>query len=132
EVDAAKAKSEFEAAAAGPLITQSTETFQVEERPGWDALTGVMSREWNYFQLSSTINNLYLGLGGIGSADQVDAAMQSYVKPENYLGLKLDDHFTTMTNDPSAGYWLDGLPHSIDPRAYKAYIIPGDVTNSDF
>lgn len=132
EVDAAKAKAEFEAAAALPLLTTSAETFQVQEKPGWDALTGVMSREWNYFQISSTINNLYLGLGGIKSADQVKADQVPFVKPQNYLGLKLEDHFTTMTNDPSAGYWLDGLPYSIDPRAYKTYIIPGDITNSDF
>lgn len=132
EVDAAKAKSEFEAAASGPLIKVSDETFQVAEKPGWDALTGVMSREWNYFQISSTINNLFLGLGGIKSADQVRADQLSYVKPKHYLGLKFENHFTSMTNDPSAGYWLDGLPYSIDPRAYKAYIIPGDVTNPDF
>lgn len=132
EVDPAKAKSEFEAAASGPLLTTSDETFQIVERPGWDALTGVMSREWNLFQISSTINNLFLGLGGIESADQVRADQQSFIKPANYMGLKLTDHFTTMTNDPSAGFWLDGLPHTIDPRAYKAYIIPGDVTNSDF
>lgn len=132
EVDPAKAKAEFEAAAAEPLLTQSAETFQIAERGGWDALTGVMTREWNYFQISSTINNLFLGLGGIKSADQVRADQLSAIKPQNYLGLKLDNHFSTMTNDPSAGYWLDGLPYSIDPRAYKAYIIPGDVTNSDF
>jgi hypothetical protein len=132
EVDAAKAKSEFEAAAALPLLTTADETFDVEERPGWDALTGVMTREWNFFQISSTINNLMLGLGGVKSADQVRADQQAFVKPAGYLGLKLEDHFTSMTNDPSAGYWLDGLPHTIDPRAYKSYIIPGDVTNSDF
>jgi len=34
------------------------------------------------------------------------------------------------TNDPFAGYWLDGLPNKIDPRAFKAYIIPGDFDNS--
>ncbi len=132
EVDAAKAKSEFEAAAALPLLTTMDETFQVAERPGWDALTGVMSREWNYFQMSATINNLYLGLGGIPSKDQVSADKVPYIKAQNYLGLRLEDHFTTMTNDPSAGYWLDGLPYSIDPRAYKTYIIPGDITNADF
>lgn len=132
EVDATKAKTEFELAAAQPLITTSDETFQVAERQGWDALSGVMTREWNYFQMSATINNLFLGLGGIPSSSQVGAALQSSIKPANYIGLKLTDHFTTKTNDPSAGYWLDGLPFSIDPRAYKAYIIPGDVANADF
>ncbi|CAG5003083.1 hypothetical protein DYBT9275_03047 [Dyadobacter sp. CECT 9275] len=132
EVDPAKAKSEFEAAAAGPLLTQADETFQVAEKGGWDALTGVMTREWNYFPISATINNLYLGLGGIKSADQVKAAQLPYIKPQDYMGLKFENHFTTMTNDPSAGYWFDGLPNSIDPRAYKTYIIPGDYDNADF
>ena len=132
EVDAGKAKSEFEEAAAGPLLTAADDIFQVNEKPGWDALTGVMTREWNYFQMSATINQLYQGLGGIKSADQVGAAMQSAIKPEGYVGLKLEDHFTTKTNSPIAGYWLDGLPYSIDPRAYKTYIIPGDITNPDF
>lgn len=132
EIDPAKAKSEFEAAATLPLITSLSETFQVQEEGGWAPLTGVMTREWNHFLLPATANNLYLGLGGIKSADQLDASKQASIKPENYVGLKLDDHFTTMTNDPSAGYWLDGLPYSIDPRAYKTYVIPGDFSNPDF
>ncbi|HSK13052.1 MAG TPA: SusD/RagB family nutrient-binding outer membrane lipoprotein, partial [Phnomibacter sp.] len=133
EVDAAKAKSEFEAAAAGSnFITAADQTFQIAERPGWDALTGVMTREWNAQIISATLNNLYLGLGGIRSADQVRPALQSAIKPANYMGLKLTNHFTTLTNDPSAGYWLDGLPHAIDPRAYKAFIIPGDFEDPNF
>ena len=132
EVDAAKAKAEFEDAVTKPLILTTDETFQVAELGGWNSLTGVMTREWNYFQLSSTMRNLTLGLGGIPSADQVSAAMASHIKPANYIGMRFLDHFTTMTNDPSAGYWLDGLPNTIDPRAYKGYIIPGDVTNADF
>lgn len=132
EVDPAKAKAEFEAAAAGPLIMQAGEIFQIAEKGGWDALTGVMSREWNYFPISATINNLYLGLGGVKSADQVKAAQLPFIKAQDYLGLKFENHFTTMTNDPSAGYWLDGLPNTIDPRAYKTYIIPGEYDNADF
>lgn len=132
EVDPGKAQAEFEAAANNPLITTLDETFQVQETGGWDALTGVMTREWNYVQLPATMNNLLVGLGGVKSSDQVGAEMQGAVKAENYVGLKLEDHFTTMTNDPNAGYWLDGLPYSIDPRAYKQYIIPGDFNNPDF
>jgi hypothetical protein len=132
EVDPAKAQSEFEAAAALPYITNFDEGFKVQETGGWDALTGVMTREWNAFPISATQNNLYLGLGGVKTADQVGADKQASIKPKNYFGLKLDRHFTTMTNDPSAGFWLDGLPYSIDPRAFKTYAIPGDLTNSDF
>lgn len=132
EVDPAKAQAEFEAAASLPLITTLAETMQVQEEGGWAPLTGVMTREWNHFMLPSTMNNIYLGLGGIKSEDQLDVDKHTFIKPENYVGLKLDNHFTTKTNDPSAGYWLDGLPYSIDPRAYKTYVIPGDFENPDF
>lgn len=132
EVDPARAKAEFEAAASKPLLTSLSETFQVQETGGWDALTGVMTREWNYFLLPATMNNLMIGLGGVKSADQVGTEMQGAVKAQNYVGMQFKDHFATMTNDPSAGYWMDGLPYSIDPRAYKAYIIPGDFSNPDF
>lgn len=132
EADAAKAKSEFEAAAALPLIKEAAETFQVQEKPGWDSYTGVMSREWNPQFISATINNLYLGLGGVKSEDQLASSYHTYIKPADYMGLKLDDHYTTKTNDPSAGYFLDGLPNVIDPRAYKTFIIPGDFTNPNF
>lgn len=133
EVDAAKAKAEFEdAASGGVFITDNADMFQVAERGGWDALSGVMSREWNPQFLSATLNNTYIGLGGIKSADQVGPEMQSYIKPANWMGLKFDDHFSSKTNDPSAGYWFDGLYYTIDPRAYKNFIIPGDFSNPNF
>ncbi len=133
EVDPAKAKLEFEAAAAtNKFITSMDETFQVQEKPGWDDLSGVMSREWNPQFLSQTLYNLFIGLGGIKSADQLGAAFAPYIKPADYLGLKLEDHFPTKTNNPITGYWLDGLPNTIDPRAYKSFIIPGDFTNPNF
>lgn len=132
EVDPAKAKAEFEAAASGDLLTNATDTFQVQERPGWDDLTGVMSREWNAQILSVTLNNLYIGLGGVKSTDQLAASFHANVKPADYIGQKYADHFTMKTNEPAAGYWLDGLPNMIDPRAYKAFIIPGDLGNANF
>lgn len=132
EVDAPKAKAEFEAAAALPLLTNMSETFQIQEKPGWDALTGVMTREWNYFQMSATYNNLVKGLGGVRSMDQLAADKHPFIKDADYIGLRLTNHFTQMTNDPVAGYWLDGLPYAIDPRAYKTYVIPGDFNNPDF
>ncbi|WP_316751002.1 SusD/RagB family nutrient-binding outer membrane lipoprotein [Pedobacter gandavensis] len=133
EVDPDKAKAEFEDAAAGSnFITESTETFEVQERDGWDNLTGVMSRNGNAQYISATLNNIYLGLGGVKSADQLDPKFAPFIKPANWLGLKLDDHFTSMTNNPSAGYWFDGLPETIDPRAYKTFIIPGDFENPSF
>jgi hypothetical protein len=132
EVDPAKAKSAFEEAASSELITAADQTFKVAERPGWDALTGVMSREWNAQPMSAVYRNLTFNLGGIPTTSQVGADLQASVKPDNYIGLRFQDHFTMKTNDPFAGYWLDGLPNKIDPRAFKAFIIPGDVTNPNF
>lgn len=131
EVDPTKAKSEFEAAVAtNKLLTGADQTFQVAEKPGWDALTGVMSREWNGQILSTTLNNLYLNLGGVKSEDQLGSDFHSAIKDENYAGKKMLGHYSTMNNDPSAGYFFDGLPYAIDPRAYKTFFIPGDITNS--
>jgi hypothetical protein len=133
EVDPAKAKAEFEAAAAtNLLITETDHTFKVQEKDGWSDLSGVMSREWNSQLLSATLNNLYIGLGGIRSADQLPDSLRPYIKPADWLGLKFSNHITTLTNDPVAGYWFDGLPDSIDPRAYKAFIIPGQFNNPNF
>jgi len=130
EVDPSKAKTEFEAAAnSNMFIATSTDNFKVAEKSGWDALTGVMSREWNSQILSATLNNLYIGLGGVSSTEQLPAAQHTAVKSSDYVGIKYDQQFTTMTNDPSAGYWLDGLPNKIDPRAYKTFYIPGDLTS---
>lgn len=132
EVDAAKAKTSFEEAASQPLLTGADQMFTIKERPGWDALTGVMSREWNAQIMSAAYRNITFNLGGIPAATQVGAALQPAVKPDNYIGLRYLDHFTTKTNDPFAGYWLDGLPNKVDPRAFKTFIIPGDVTNPNF
>lgn len=133
EVDAAKAKTEFEAAAAtNKFITAADDMFQVQEKPGWDALSGVMSREWNPQFLSPTLNNIFIGLGGVKSETLVADQFKSKVKPADYIGQKYEDHFSTKTNDPSAGYWLDGLPATIDPRAYQLFILPGDFNNPNF
>src|SRR5690606_22491949 len=129
EVDPAKAKTEFEDAVKGNLIINADQTFKVAERPGWDALTGVMSREWNGQVLSATLNNLYLGLGGIKSEAQLASSFHSAIKPANYVGKRMLDHYSVKTNDPSAGYFFDGLPYSIDPRAYKTFYIPGDLNS---
>jgi hypothetical protein len=131
EVDANKAKTEFESAVAtNKLITTADHNFKVAERPGWDALSGVMSREWNGQVLSTTLNNLYVGLGGVKSEDQLGSALHAAIKPDNYIGKRMLGHYSTRTNDPSAGYFFDGLPNTIDPRAYKTFYIPGDVTSA--
>ena len=133
EVDASKAKSEFEDAAKGQYISKNAENFTVAEKSGWDALTGVMSREWNSQQLSATLRNLMFGLGGVKTADQLkDARYQSYIKPADYIGVRYENHYSLYTNDPCAGFWFDGLPNMNDPRAYALFYIPGDFTNTQF
>ena len=89
-----------------------------------------MSREWNAQNLSATYNNLVVGLGGITSARQLtDARYQPYLRAENYLGVRYDKHFPLMTTDPMRGFYFDGLPGKIDPRAYKYFIVTGDTLN---
>lgn len=128
------AKTHFEEAAQQGYISELGENFQVQEKPGWDPLTGVMSREWNDQLLSTTLNNLYIGLGGITSQEQLasNATALPYIKPQDYIGVKYDKHFPVKTNAPAAGYWFDGLHHTIDPRAYAAFPIPGDLDNPEF
>ena len=132
EVDAARAKTEFEAAAAGPIITDAGDIFKVAEKDGWDALTGVMTRVWNHQPLSTTLNNLYIGLGGIPTQVQVPEQFHEKIKPADYMGVRYEEHMGTYTNDPTAGFIFDGLYPVIDPRAYKAFIIPGWFDNPDF
>jgi hypothetical protein len=132
EVDEVKARSEFEDAVSDDIILLWDETFKVAERPGWDPLSGVMTRTWNSMPLSATLNNLFIGLGGIPSADQLPESFHDSIKPAGYMGIRYENHWGTYTNDPYAGFWLDGLPHSIDPRAYKSFIIPGWFDNPNF
>lgn len=133
EVDPSKAQSEFEDAVKGSYIASNSENFTVAERPGWDDLTGVMSREWNSQQLSATLNNLMIGLGGIKTADQLtDPKYQPYIKPADYMGQRYEKHYSLYTNEPGAGFWFDGLRNMIDPRAYALFYLPGDVDNENF
>jgi hypothetical protein len=123
-VDNAKAKAEFEDAAKGDKILSLDDIASVQEKDGWDALTGVMTRTWNAQPITPTYNNLVVGLGG--QSFDVPAELQSSLKdPQTYLGLYLDKHFPLTTNDPCAGYFFDGIPSKIDPRATKLFNIPG-------
>lgn len=120
----AVAKENFEDAASKTFISEGADIAQVAERDGWDALTGVMSRSWNRQQVSTTFNNLTVGLGGVDFP--VPDFLKSHLKDsKNYLGLKLDQHLPSTTNDPVAIYFLDGIPQKIDPRAAKLNHIPG-------
>ncbi len=134
EVDPAKAKAEFEAAAAtGMYISDMADNFRVEEHNAntWDDLTAVMSRPWNSQWMSATLRNLYVGLGGVQTST-LRPDLAAFQKPSNYVGRYLPDMFTQKTNDPTAGYWLDGLPGTVDPRGYQTFYIPGDVNSPTF
>ncbi len=132
EVAPDKARSEFEAAVNGPLIRTWDDSFKIMEEGGWNNLTAVMSREWNAQPLSATLNNLFIGLGGIPSQDQLPEMWHDHIKSADYMGMRFEDHFGIVTNDPSAGFWFDGLHETIDPRAYKSFIIPGWFDNPNF
>lgn len=134
EVDPSMAQSNFEDAVRdGAYIANNADNFAVAEQPGWDALTGVMSREWNSQNLSATLNNLMVGLGGVKTADQLtDDRYQSHIKPADYMGVRYEDHYSLFTNDPCAGFWFDGLHNTIDPRAYALFYIPGDFDNTEY
>lgn len=126
--DASYAKTEFEDAARGSYISDLADSFQMIEQGGWDALTAVMSREWNLQYLSATLNNLMIGLGGITTEASIGSKypIADAIKPANYFGVRYDKHFSLMSNDPTRGFWFDGLYNVIDPRAYEMYYIPGN------
>ncbi|AYD49198.1 SusD/RagB family nutrient-binding outer membrane lipoprotein [Arachidicoccus soli] len=139
EVDPAKAKAEFEDADKGKLMTDNSGIFQIQEKPGWDDLSGVYTRSWYVLPIGVSLNNLMLNLGGVKSSDLLPGvitqnltAAQANVKPADYIGERFPNQFSTMTNDPSAGYWLDGLPYTIDPRAYQMFYIPGNFNSPTY
>lgn len=137
EVDPAKAKTEFEDAVKGAYIAELADNFAVQERDGWDPLAGVMTREWNNFPVSASINNLIVGLGGVTSKEALSkrpnaVLLEGKIKPDNYMGIQYSDHMALLTNDPAKGFWYDGLHPIIDPRAYELYQIPGDFTDVDY
>lgn len=87
-----------------------------------------MSRSWNQQCVSMTIFNLMTNLGGVPTASQLTAnRYQAYIKDNaNYLGLYFPNHFSLNSDNPSKGFWMDGIPHSVDPRAFKLYYLPED------
>ncbi|MEO7120461.1 MAG: SusD/RagB family nutrient-binding outer membrane lipoprotein, partial [Ginsengibacter sp.] len=143
QVDPAEAQSQFEDAAKGLLMTDNADIFQIKESSpnGYDDLTPVYSRCWYLLPIAPSLNNVMVNLGGIKSADQLStiitdpaqlAAADAKVKPANYVGQYFPFQFGTMTNNPVTGYFLDGLPNTIDPRAYQMFYIPGNTTSATY
>lgn len=131
EVDGAKAKSEFEAVDKSKLITTMADMAKVKEYNQWNAWAGIYSRGWNYISLPSTMSNILVGLGGISVAEQRPDLAQ-YTKPMDYLGLQFAEHYADKTDNPTKGYWIDGIPENMDPRALRIYSIPGDKNADNF
>lgn len=65
EVDPSKAQAEFEDAAKDTLLTDAAQTFQIQEKPGWDDLSGMYTRCWYQLPESVTFNNLVVNLGSV-------------------------------------------------------------------
>lgn len=47
------------------------------------------------------------------------------IKEKNDFGIRLDKHLPLKTNDPAPGFFLNGVPAQIDPRATVLFHIPG-------
>ena len=131
EVDGAKAKSEFEAVDKNMLIKTLDETAKVKEYNQWNAWAGIYSRSWNRIELASSMANILTGLGGVSVAEQRPDLAQ-YTKPMDYLGMQFLDHYADKTDNPTKGYWIDGIPENLDPRALRIYCIPGDKAADNF
>lgn len=151
EVAPELAKAEFsKAVAAGTGITTIDGTFRVKEDTGWNDLSGVMSRTWDWQQLSATMANLTTNLGGAKAIDIIKdkdgrfyksapdatklAQYESRIKDANkYLGVHMTTHFENLyeeyTDNPTQGFYFDGLPEYFDPRLMAYYCLPGDYDN---
>ena len=91
----------------------------------------VEARETNLANaLSGTLANLMTNLGGISIQEQRPDIAASYIKDADYLGKRFEKHFVLNTDNPTKGYWMDGLPENLDPRALKLYYLPYD-SNAD-
>lgn len=134
EVDPAYAQSEFQDAASKEFISSMDDIAWVQEKDEWGDLAGVMSRTWNGQPMAVTFKNLVVGLGG--QEFPLPDSLQSHWKnPYEYMGLYLYQHFPLTTNDPCAGFYFDGIPQYVDPRAPKLFSVVGwndGVVYSDY
>lgn len=144
EAEPATAKAEFEkAVAAGEGITTADETFRIKEFAGatWADLSPVMSRTWNYQIMSATMANLTTNLGGAKSLDIIAKSSHIYKSSDTekyksqvkdagtYAGRRFEDHYELSTDNPTKGFFFDGLPEKLDPRMFKYFFLPGDYPN---
>lgn len=144
EAEPTRAQSEFEAAVkAGDGIRTADGIFKIPENNGWDELTGVMTRSWDIQTLSATVANITTNLGVkadliladpgkvlYNSAPDVAAVYGPYIKDaSSYLGKYFPDESEMNSDNPTGGYFFDGIPGYIDPRAFEFFYLPGDYNN---
>lgn len=153
EVQPATAKAEFEkAVAAGSGIRTNDGIFRVGEKSGWDDLSGVMSRTWDWQETSHTFANLTTNLGGAKAEDilldkggrfyktaptaaSVAETYGPYIKDAStYLGVHMvnkegENLYEVNTDSPTWGYFFDGIPSKIDPRSFAYFTLPCDYKN---
>lgn len=139
EIDAAKAKAEFEAAVAtGKLMLTNDDILVFPTAGGWSNWENVYNRGWDDDVISSSMINILSGLGGVKVADCYNAITGSsldvtqYVKPMNYIGIEYKDHYPANTDNPMQYQWLDGIPENVDPRSFVYYCMPNDPSASNF
>ena len=148
-VDEATAMSEFsKAMVAGTGITTVDGTFRVKESTGWDDLSGVMSRTWDWQEVSATFANLTTNFGGVPvettlkdvdhrlypASPKVNLEYGPYIKDASeYLGIHIADSqgnlYEEYTDNPTKGFFFDGIPSYLDPRALAYFCLPGDYDN---
>lgn len=123
-----KAIAQFKAAAADlkKTISEDADIMEIIQNNGWDDYSGPFTRSYNQHCLSSTMFNILTNLGGVSMEVQRPDIDSKYLKEETYLGKRFDKHFVQNTDNPTKGYWLDGIPEYLDPRAFKLYFIPYD------
>ena len=131
EVDEDYAKGIFASTDQSKLITTIADMAKVKEYNQWNAWAGIYSRGWNYIDITSTMSNILTGLGGVSVAEQRPDLAQ-YTKPMDYLGLQFLDHYAECTDNPTKGYWMDGIPENLDPRALRLYCLPNDQAADNF
>jgi len=143
EADGATAQAEFEAAVkAGQGITDNQDVFRVPELGGWDDMTAVMSRGWNNQTVSAAFANITTNFGGVKAEDIfADASGALYKSPDpsryadyiidasSYLGINFADHWEVNSDNPTQGFFFNGIPSYIDPRALTYFVLPGDYNN---
>ena len=112
-----------------------------------------MSRTWDWQEASHTFANLTTNLGGAKAEDILkDPGKRFYknapLKPETvsemygayikdasaYLGVHMVDKngnnlYESNTDSPTWGYFFDGIPSKLDPRALVYFTLPSDYSN---